>query len=196
MRKYFNWTPESIQILKDEYPSSNNVELANKIGTTLKGLYEKAYKLKIKKESKLLDFYFDETPASYYWYGFITADGCLQDNGQLKVKLSIKDESHLNKLANYIGVKCIKNKKEENICLCVRDHVYGKLLKEKIGIKNPKTYNPSNLNFLDNEWKFLSFLCGLIDGDGHIRKKKNERLASCISIVFHKNWLGNKEPIV
>ena len=126
------------------------------------------------------------------------ADGNIGSLGNLRFNQSIIDYEHLMKLGNYLNVEIKKNKKNnygkirEYCSFSCTDIINGNKLKEKLKIKENKTYNPPNLEWLDEDWKFLSFFCGFIDGDGMIQKQKNG-LANMIRIICHKNWLPNIE---
>lgn len=57
-----------------------------------------------------------------------------------------------------------------------------KLIFEKFKIYNDKTYNPPEIDFLDIDWKFLSWLIGFVDGDGTIYEQNSIRIEN------HKSW--------
>jgi len=202
IKPQIKWTQEKIDLLKKEYPNENKDFLCQKLGIKRKTLKAAAQRFNVKslqdknlyKLKKLLK----DDCLNYYWYGFIMADGHIGSGGYLRVSLSSIDFEHLKKLGNYLNVKIIIKKietygKSREYCyFSCKDIVFGNKLKEKLKIKENKTYNPPNLEWLDEDWKFLSFFCGFIDGDGMIQKHKNG-LANMIRISCHKNWLPNME---
>jgi hypothetical protein len=70
-----------------------------------------------------------------------------------------------------------------------KDSVYGKLVREKFNIVGKKTYNPISIDYLVEQNSFISFLCGLIDGDGCFCKRKNSKF-SFIRVQCHSSWLS------
>ena len=189
-------------MLKKEYPLGDKKNLCEQLGIKYKTLKAAAQTFRVKslqdknlyKLQKLLDDNF----LNYYWYGFIMADGHIGNGGYLRFGLSMIDYEHLKKLGDYLNVeiRIYKSKsygKQREYCsFACKDVVNGNKLKEKLNIKEVKTYNPPNLNWLDEDWKFLSFFCGLIDGDGMIQQT-NDRLANMIRISCHASWLLNME---
>lgn len=136
--------------------------------------------------SKLLE----ETYLSFYWLGFIIADGSLNQNN-FELCLAKKDLNHLKKFAKFIDFnKEPKFRKGSNSYrISFSDRVSVSRVKLKYDLKDRKTYNPinfKNISLYNNEL-LLCLLIGIIDGDGNISHNgsKNSRV---ISIVSHKNW--------
>lgn len=46
-----------------------------------------------------------DVPETYYWIGFILADGHISKNNRLVVTLSVKDKNHLIKLQKYLEIE-------------------------------------------------------------------------------------------
>lgn len=118
----------------------------------------------------------NETLESFYWLGFIMADGHINDR-QLSVTLQEKDEEQLKNLAKFLMIdnkmyviKLIRGFKTEQpqISLVVSDSFNLPIYKELYGLKNNKTYNPPNLPVGLSKEQFISLLIGYIDGDGCI----------------------------
>jgi hypothetical protein len=65
------------------------------------------------------------------------------------------------------------------------------ILRKKFNISHNKTENPPSLKFyrVMKDDLFLSFLIGLIDGDGRIAHQTN-RTDCFIGLKMHKTWLG------
>lgn len=134
----------------------------------------------------------EETPETYYWIGFLLADGHFDNGKRIIVGLSEHDRDHLEKFAKYIGyegtISLVKKGPYSAVRLSAMDtEVVGKLC-EKFGIENNKTYNPpASLRWVSEDL-FICLMAGLIDGDGNITNfyKRNDAF---IRIKQHKSWL-------
>lgn len=129
----------------------------------------------------------EETPETYYWIGFLLADGHFDNGKRIVVGLAEHDRDHLEKFAKYIGYKgtisLVKKGPYSAVRLSAMDtEVVGKLC-EKFDIKSNKTYNPpESLSWIPEDL-FLCLMAGLIDGDGSINE-------SCIRIKVHISWFN------
>lgn len=133
-----------------------------------------------------LDILLLDTPESYYWIGFILADGYMSENNVLSFTLSEADRNHLEKFATYIGYKHIKSLQKKLVRLSVCDKNHCIKIKNKFDIGNRKTYSPPNLNWIDDKNLFISLLAGYIDGDGSMEA----RSGSCsIRFHVHSSWM-------
>lgn len=200
MKKQTKWTEEKIDLLKRDYPLGDKDKLAKKLEVTRDVLKDAARRfgvksLKDKNFYKLAKLY-EDTHLSYYWMGFIMADGHISQNNQLSINLSIKDLDHLILLSYLINsnvkIKSFKTalcgKPRDYCVLTCQDAKYGKLLKEKFGITDkPKTYFPPTLSFPNKEL-FLAFFIGFLDGDGTFSKDYKGD-CSFIRLELHSNWL-------
>ena len=94
----------------------------------------------------------EETNLSYYWIGFILADGHISKNNRLKVGLAIKDIKHLKQLAEYLNIDKIKINKHKKSCNFNKQSNIVKEVKNKFNIDNNKTIKPPDLNnYINNE---------------------------------------------
>lgn len=146
------------------------------------------------KSQGKLEKLLNETPEAYYWIGFIAADGCFsgKNGNRLQVKVSLKDEDHLRRLAAYLETKNLVLTPNNTITLTLSDRFAAPLIRSKFGLVRNKTYNPpGNLDFYLDLQKdlFLAFLIGFIDGDGTITKLKDRRWPSIV-IGCHFSWLS------
>lgn len=137
----------------------------------------------------------DETPTSYYWMGFIFADGSISDNNRMTLVLSKKDSDHIKKFVSFIGgIHPIKDEKRYDTCgIKIMDSYNVPYLSAKFDIKPRKTYNPPSIHKLNNVLSksnlFYSFIIGFIDGDGCIHKQTGR--ADCgLIIKLHKSWVN------
>ena len=127
---------------------------------------------------------------TFYWIGFILADGHISNSERIKISLSNKDRNHLQKFVDYLGCSDIIEKDSmcstslQNREICIR-------LCEKFNIKNNKTYDPMDLNTYSFDKELLfSLIIGFIDGDGSIHKIYKRQDCN-LRIHLHKNWLNN-----
>ena len=134
-----------------------------------------------------------DTNETYYWIGFILADGTITNNlTRLGIGLSLKDEKHLEKLRIFLNYKRKLRKFEKNqaIILAIMDKQLVPQICQKFDIKPNKTYNPPRVSILEkfSDSQFLSFLIGYIDGDGCITKTSQKRRGAQIGFHCHKSW--------
>lgn len=132
--------------------------------------------------SKLLE----DNPISWYWIGFILADGSII-NGRLQIGLSIKDKEHLLKFAEFINYSGSFAETTTSIQVAVKDLEIVNKICNKYNILPKKTYNPpSILNTLSIDALYC-ILAGFIDGDGTIRHP-NKRKDFFLRIKNHSTW--------
>lgn len=177
---------------KIEYSCQSALNLANrKNASCVKCRNENAYNVKPQKNDvkKLLD----ENLETYYWIGFILADGHIEKNKRLQIALKSLDYEHLKKLGDYINCDVkLRTINDYEICsLCVQDSKYIPLLVEKFEIKNNKTKTPPSENIFRkmNKNNLKSLIIGFIDGDGRITNQTN-RKDYILSIKCDKSWLN------
>jgi hypothetical protein len=197
------WANEEIDILTEKYPNLSNRELSKILGRTVGSIKGKAIKLGLKKSYSInhnkLKILLDNSNKSNYWLGFIMSDGYISSGGELKISLNIKDIDHLSTFCNYVKANinvstkhtvCFNYYKRGHICaMSCKDSIYGKLIREKFNIIDKKTYNPISIDYLAEKNAFISFLCGLIDGDGCFCKGSSGKF-SFIRIQCHSSWFS------
>jgi hypothetical protein len=128
------------------------------------------------------NFFSKHNITNCYWGGFISADGWVMtaNTSSLGIKLSIKDYDHLTKFKNDIKTgspifikEGVSFGKKNKTCMI---SVYSKQiindLRENFNIVPNKTLvnKPPKI---DNDLNKLSFIIGLMDGDGTVYKDKN-----------------------
>jgi len=131
-----------------------------------------------------LSILLEEKLESYYWIGYLMADGHFQNRGQIAL-VSI-DIEHLEKFTGFVKYEG-ERKNKGNISLM--DKVVVKRLMNKFNISHRKTYEPCDIN-ISNLDLFVSLVIGFIDGDGSIRKQTN-RNDCLIAIKCHSSWFEN-----
>lgn len=145
-----------------------------------------------KKAKRLnnLSILLEDTPETYYWIGFLLADGHF-DEKRIVVGLAEHDRDHLERFAKYISyegtISTVKKNSYNAVHSAVRlsamDAEVVTKLREKFDIKSNKTYNPPKTLKWVSEDLFLCLLAGFIDGDGSINE-------SCIRIKVHISWFN------
>ena len=136
----------------------------------------------------------EENPISYYWLGFLMADGHFSKKGWIYLSLANLDAPHVQKFSDYIeGPKiCLLQKKSQSRCT-VKNKDVVKQLSEKFNISNRKTYEPCNIKGIKDDKLFLAWLIGFIDGDGTIVQRRSN--SQYIKIAVHSSWTDNLDYI-
>lgn len=144
-----------------------------------------------------LSFLLDEDNESFYWIGFLLADGSIDKNQRLKLVLSHKDKSHLELFSIKSKTKVkdilsnINGKQYPQSTISIMHKEVINELMCKFDIKQNKTINAPDADKYRNFKKeqLLSLFVGYIDGDGNIGKKHNRE--DChIRIKVHSNWFN------
>jgi len=197
------WSKNEIDYLINNYENEDKTILLNNLPLrNWDTIIDKASNLKIKRYKSTrryadLNILLNETNETYYWIGFIMADGSISKN-RLKISLSNKDSLHLNKFRNFVGYKKELSKgftklnkiKYKWVKIVIQDLKYLKKLCDKFNIKNNKTYVPCDISNIKNDYLLLSLIAGFIDGDGGISYQTN-RKDFRLTVKCHKNWSEN-----
>lgn len=148
-------------------------------------------------KTKDLGILLEDTPETYYWIGFLLADGTFyRKDRAIGLCLGDKDKEHLLKFRAYVKSSCAvtirktKGTFDSNTSVLRQIWVSYKevvpTLMDKFGIYSRKTYNPPDLPIIENNNLFFSLLIGFIDGDGSISTVNNKYTE--IRIKIHKTW--------
>ena len=194
------WTQSEIDFLKNNYSNGTlDSILMGLPGRTLSSIHHKAERNKIiRRKSNEAYKLLNESLQSYYWLGFLFADGHFTDLGGIILKLSEKDHNHVQKFANFVKGNVYKN----SHCLSTNGKLYTQYhtqvnsvevmskLREKFNITSNKTYNPVKLDTVGDNDKITAMIIGIIDGDGCIRITKRSN-TPVIAIKMHKSWVDN-----
>ena len=119
-------------------------------------------------------------PVSYYWMGFLIADGTFYDKA-VKLHLSEKDRIHLEEFKTFINYS--GNAKTCSVSVMHPEVV--PLIKDKFDIRKRKTYNPCDLS-RHNHYLLFALIVGFIDGDGNMTNRNGT--VSSIRIKLHSSW--------
>jgi hypothetical protein len=178
------WSEIETTFLINNYLCLDKKELVFKLNRSWSSIRNKLNLLKLKLPSQILNAnslkLINETNESYYWLGFIMADGHFSKNNQIQINLNKKDLNHLKLFATFIEYKKVLTKPNLSISYTpIKNYLI-----ENYKIDNNKTINPCNLDKLSGD-EFFSLIIGFIDGDGSINKK------GYLSITSHSNWYEN-----
>lgn len=196
------WTTEENKLLIDNYQLSKQELLRLFPDRTAASVNIQASKLGLRKQRNEycqsdLSVLLEDNQLSYYWIGFLLADGHFTQT-RLLVTLCKKDKPHLEKLAKFLSIPTVKNIFQRVVnkkypCCIIRpqDKFYVPRIKQKFNIQNNKTVSPPASSILPTDSKLLlSLFIGFIDGDGSINKQPGARKTSIIRIQIHANWLS------
>ncbi len=187
MRKYIKWSEDELSKLSELYSKSTSSELIKIFDRNYTAITKKASVLGLKKDMKKSDcsVLLSEDNQTFYWMGFLLCDAHISDR-RIQLKISNKDVVHLEEFCKYVN-SSNKIKDFDNVVrVNMGDKKVVQKLRIKFDIKDRKTYNPPiNLPNMNKE-QFISFLAGIIDGDGCIYNNGNYKQ---ISIGMHRNWL-------
>jgi hypothetical protein len=135
--------------------------------------------VELKKKTKYYhdeDFFSRDTEGSFYWAGFIAADGCIMEKGRdyvfvLKITLASRDEKHLYKFKTHIqSTSPISryNFKEKPSGCCKIIIYNAKTCSDlsRFNITPRKSLNYTFPDHLKDHKLIRHFIRGYIDGDG------------------------------
>lgn len=192
------WTYEENKLLKRFYTLKSKEELLDIFkNRTYDSIKLKANKLnlhKIRNEycNSNCDILLEEQHETYYWTGFILADGHISKSNRLRITLAAKDANHLIKFCNYIQTENFNfDKEKNNISVAVKDNYILSKYKIKFDIDNNKTKNPPKIGCYSSieDSFFMDLFCGFIDGDGSIKKVSGKRRDCNIAFHIDSSWL-------
>lgn len=138
----------------------------------------------------------EDEPISFYWIGFLLADGCIKGNKRLTLTLSIKAEDHLLQFCNYIDTHIRYSTSNgfggnfKVVSTSKQDPILVPKIMNKFGFITNKTYNPpewKNYTFTDD--LLFSLFLGFFDGDGNIQKRIDKGYFG--RIKNHHSWTNN-----
>ena len=165
----------------DSFRANKNSLLCRKCAR--QEVFSKLYPNKIEK---LLE----DTTETYYWIGYLLADGHFYKN-RIKFTQNGLDKISVEKFRTYLEATCnvkYDSKMDQSEFSIMSIDVVPKI-KEKFDIKENKTYCPPNKKiFEDMNIDLLAYLfIGFVDGDGHIGNLHN-RPDYNLRIKVHSSW--------
>lgn len=150
------------------------------------------------RENSLDKLISEKSLETFYWIGFILADGSFYNN-RFEFGLKEDDVDVLKAFAAYIEFKGdIKHRdstKSNRIQFNNKSSI-EKFMKE-YGFDYNKTYNPCSFESFKNYSKeqITSLLIGIINGDGNIQEN-GSTYANAITITAHKLWKSFYEDLL
>jgi hypothetical protein len=189
---YVQWSDCDLTCLKEIWPdTAMDLILQRFPERTYSALKAQAHKLGVARPQTArhgtLRPFFDGSYQSFYWLGFIVADGSISKHGNLRVWTSAKDREHTKQLADWLETTLHEDPKRNAVGFGVGDKVSCEELASTFGIRQRKTYDPPTLHWLTTASLdiFTAFFAGYIDGDGCIHKTYNT-----ITITAHSSWVN------
>jgi hypothetical protein len=168
------WTDKQDTILEQHYNTEPKAALMAATGDrTWTALNARAKRLHLPKrmwaaEHVNVKFFDTWSNEMAYVLGFVAADGCVSDNGHLKIGLSSKDHSHLEKIRDMISPT-------SNIRIVVREDgnslssvdIGSKYMTSRLNALGITPRKSLTLKFPSIPEQYLShFVRGYFDGDG------------------------------
>lgn len=123
------------------------------------------------------DFFSRNNEESFYWAGFIAADGCVRKEKILKIALANKDIDHLHQFNKAIQSTYPVKRWEHSCELSFCNYKIVKDLK-RFNIVARKTHIYTFPEWLKGEEGINHFIRGYIDGDGSFSRYKKQRTFS------------------
>jgi hypothetical protein len=186
------WTSDENDFLRENYSWGEKPFLCERLkGRTWEAIKIQTSKLGLSRQNmpqKMWDgrVLLEEIPASYYWIGFLLADGHFSKNYRIKFHLQEADFEQVVKFSRYINY----SGELKGPYIAVRDRAIVEKLMKKFDIKNDKSYSPAKIDWVSDDNLFVSLFVGFIDGDGCISKQYG-REDCLLRIKLHSSWLEN-----
>lgn len=194
-----SFSKEKEALIRAEYPAGDLDLLAEKLNMKVHAISEWARKRNIKREIDIrrkgsLEPLFSETLESFYWLGYLAADGYVARLGHLMFSQSEKDKDSVYQFATYVGsnvyiyesksgyVKTPRLVYRVNVC----DLILGPKLRKMWGLSDTqtKTYSSITFDFIKTKEQAMAFLIGFFDGDGYRREVISGK------IEVHASWFS------
>jgi len=193
--QYMQWTSEELCFLSENYNKLEPKKLISELrNRSWKSIAKKANIIGAKKDPPRkahIEILLEETPITYYWIGFLMADGSFSDR-RIYLGVAKKDLEHLKKFQQYVNStnKIQEISSSDHYRIKLTNVLVVKSLKEKFSIKSNKTKVPCSIKHIKNEDLLFSLIIGFIDGDGCVYKNKTCNSFS-MSIVSDVSWHEN-----
>jgi hypothetical protein len=191
------WTPEDDRFLLANIKLLKVKEMAESLGFGLSTIERKLKRLDLRRtikeeyEVKYPEVFNNWNKDSAYWIGYIVADGSLNPDNGIDIKLAEKDKDILERFKEFTGVtKRIKPYKPTNslrlnfACKPLCDDL------KKLGVEHSKSFTNTLVTCPDKY--FWHFTRGYSDGDGGIYRRKNgdfyARLVFGLPSISQRDW--------
>ena len=124
---------------------------------------------------------------SFYWLGFLMADGHFSDRNELK--FTLKNKQILQDFVNFLGVDVNIRTYKDYWVVTIADAKNIKELKYKYKICQNKTKEPCDISSIVNSKYFYDWFSGFFDGDGTICSRSVKGLINGVRIQIDNSWL-------
>jgi transposase len=189
---------EHEKLLAEHYEYGNAEELTQLMGKNRHAISELARKRGLKR--KVVDVrkgdispLLSKTIESFYWLGYLAADGYISTGGHLMFSQGEKDKESVYKFAEYVKSSVYeftqnggyKKAPYQTYRVNVLDPVIGKDIRALWGLSpgDKKTYSSINF-FLEECSQCRAFLIGFFDGDGYLNSANGGK------IEVHSSWFN------
>lgn len=188
------WTDEEISLLVSQYSLIGSL-VSTQLNRSIDSVKHKArqlnllYSYEASRQSKI-DILLEDTLLTYYWIGFILADGHIENTNRLTVCLNQIDGAHLQKFADYIQCPTLRYYRN-TVIVSAQNKIVLPEVSKKFDIANNKTKHPPKDSIFQsmNIKLLLSLIIGFIDGDGCIRTQFNRK--DCLAqIKGYSTWIS------
>lgn len=196
------WSKEELEILRSKYGTIKKRDLMLLLpNRTFASITWQASHLKLKANNNIVlkrlkpwneNFFHTPNEVNSYWGGMIAADGSI-NNKNNSLFLHQKEIDVLCRFRDIIGSEHkIITKKDNSNCsfICLPSKIIIKHLEENFNIIANKSLilkPPPNLDYKCS----LSYIIGLIDGDGSVIKKDNKLILSITGTYDVLNWTSS-----
>lgn len=181
--------------------ATKNNSLCKSCAVSRSSIFQKGHNLNDEwtvRENSLDKLVENKSLETFYWIGFILADGSFYKN-RFEFGLKEDDVCVLEAFAKYINFKGDikhRNSTKSNRLQFNNKPSVEKFMKE-YGFNYDKTYNPCSFELFKNYSKdqITSLLIGIIDGDGNIQSQGSV-YSNSITITSHKLWKSFYEDLL
>lgn len=183
------WTEEEVLFLKENYTNCKNDYISKHLSIDKPAVRYKAKQLGLRTNKSVVNalytvnenFFSEPNIVNSYLAGFILADGYImpkrnQKGGSVRIKLSNKDSAFLNNIKDLIGftgpVAEYFYEGKKSSWLTINSDQWVSDLEKNFNITHHDKKNNTNIRPPENLSHLckLSFICGVLDGDGSISK--------------------------
>lgn len=146
------------------------------------------------------DAFSGRTPETAYWAGFLMADGCIRDGGELLLNVHMQDKEHLERFAAWIGLtaECVyKSSGRLGAGDQSKIHLKHARLLEDLkpwGVVPRKSYVFSAPEVSDK--LFPHFVRGWFDGDGYVSLRKGRERCRITGNSNAMQWLSERVEVM
>ena len=129
-----------------------------------------------------------DSPITFYWMGFLLADGHFNEANVIQLGLGIADLKHLQRFADFIKAPHL-TVSQKSASVSTKDARFAPQIRAKFDLRSNKTVSPPSLDYYRSLPMnlFLALVVGFIDGDGHIARLKGRSVSNAV-IKNHKTW--------